>query len=149
MSALAVLGVVLAIAVDVAVPLVFAFLLIRRNHRRRSTSSTEKVFWIVSAAYLALVILIAISAVRDVYAFQGTSVVLVTLFAFPFGSIPAVLNSTVIHYFFTDAEWASGGYQLVLVAYVVGMVGWAFLNAAGLRAVISLARHDRRAATAS
>lgn len=140
MSALAVLGMVVAVLIDLVAPLVLCALLITRNRRHRRSATTDQTFWIVAVAYLVILVLLAASAVRDVLAFHGAGVVLVTVFAIPLGAVPAVFNSTLIHLFFTDAEWAAGGYQVVLTAYVTGMVAWAFLNLAGLRALTSRGR---------
>jgi hypothetical protein len=59
-----------------------------------------------------------------------------TITAMPTSLLPAVFNSLVIGNFFTDPEWAYGGYQVVLTIYVAGMLAWALLNAALLRAAI-------------
>jgi hypothetical protein len=136
----AILGIIVAILVDAALPAVLAIVLIRRNRSRRTSDRSEKTFWIIAGVYTGGVALIAAAAVRDVFAFEGATVVVLTVLAGPSGLLPAIFNSNVIHYFFTDAEWAAIGYHPVLIAYVIGMVAWAFLNAAGLRALISLGR---------
>lgn len=140
MSALAVLGMVVAVLIDLVAPLVLCALLITRNRQHRRSATTDQTFWIVAVAYLVILVPLAVSAVRDVLAFHGTGVVLVTVFAMPLGAVPAVMNSTLIHLLFTDAEWADGGYQVVLIGYVTGMVAWGFVNVAGLRALMSRAR---------
>jgi hypothetical protein len=145
MSPLSIVGIVLFVVIDLVGPAVLAAYLIRRNFRRRSSPTSERIFWIMAGIQTGVVALLAWWAVAGVLDFRGEPVIAVTAFALPLGAVPAILNSTLVHLLVTDADWAAGGYHVVLTAYVVGMVAWALLNGLVLRAVISAGRARRDA----
>lgn len=141
MSALAVFGIAVTVSADLVIPAVAVFLLVRRNHRRSSSRHNDAIFWWLTGVQSGLVALVAYGAVVAVFAYSGNAVIAVTILALPLGAVPAIFNTNLVEVFFTDEEWAAGAYQIVMTAYVVGMVAWAMLNAAGLRALVSLKRN--------
>jgi hypothetical protein len=131
-------GILIAVLVDIVLPLGLAALLIVRNWRRRKTSAGEGRFWIGVGIYLALVGFAIWRGIVDIYAYEGGGVIGSTIVALPTSLVPAVFNSYVIHFFFTTKEWATFGYFAVLTVYVSGMAVWALLNAVTLRALVTL-----------
>lgn len=143
MSTLSLLGFAVAALADVVLPVVIAVWLLVRNHRRRRASGLDVAWWVASLLFLALVGLLVWRAVESVALYHGDLIVTVTALALPLGAIPAVVNSSLMHLFFTDAEWAAYGYQPVLTMYAAGMFAWAVANLAAIRAIVSHAREVR------
>jgi hypothetical protein len=130
------IGILLAVLVDIVLPLGLAVPLILQNRRRSMSRGGEKHFWIGAAIYLAVVSFAVWRGLVDVFAYQGAGVVGSTVVTLPTSLVPAVFNSMTIHHFFTFADWTHFGYVSVLTVYVTGMLGWGLFNAVAFRALI-------------
>jgi hypothetical protein len=135
------IGILIAVMVDVVVPIGLAALLIVRG-RHGNGPGVTRWFYIGAGIYLLLVALVIPVGIRDVFAYGAGGVIGATITALPTSLVPALVNSFAMHYFFSEKEWAHGGYQTVLTIYVSGMLGWALLNAALLRALITASRRS-------
>lgn len=142
------LGLIVAMAVDLFIPAVLAVLLIVRNHDHRRSNRTEWQFWRLAVIYLAMIgMVVLISVVRDIPAYQGWTLVIAAVFALPLSAIPAIVNSNVIHLFYTPDEWAAVGYATVVPTFALGLLVWALLGTVALRA-LGQRHHPRYAGVA-
>ena len=122
-----ILGIAIALVVDVGFPAVLAVLLVRSNWRHRSSVRGEKTFWGWFGALLGAFAVCMFVAVPGIWSYDGTGAVMGTIFAVPGSLVPALFNSFVIHFFFTTSEWTSFGYYVVMTGYCLGLIFWASL----------------------
>ncbi|MBX3194308.1 MAG: hypothetical protein KF727_04315 [Microbacteriaceae bacterium] len=132
-------GIVVAVLVDIVVPLALAGLLIRHNARHRRSRRSEATFWLIAGGLAIPLVLLIVGGVADVFDYRADRVIGVTLAALPGSLIPMLVHSNVMSRLFTDAQWETG-YFSVLTIYVVGMAAWALVNATALRASASAIR---------
>ena len=129
---MSVLGIVIALVVDLLVPLAVLMLVERINQRSARPRGTRD-FWIGMAAYGALLGFVVLLGIRSVFDYEGAGVAVAVLVALPMSAIPAIFNSFVIDPFFSTAEWADYGYFIVLVVFLVGLIPWALLGTVLIR----------------
>jgi len=118
---MAILGIAIALLVDVVLPAALVLLLLR------STQRGGKAFWWWFGSIYGFFALCVIAAIPRIWWYDGLGVVVGTIFAAPGSVVPAVFNSTVIHFFFSSGEWANYGYFIVTTGYCVGLIFWAAL----------------------
>jgi len=136
-----VVGIILAVLVDLVVPTALLVWLVRANSAGRRSDRGERVFWAWFGPIIGIYALAIVASLDRIFAFEGQGVVIASIFALPASGIPAAFNSTVIHYFFSTAEWAAFGYFIVTSVYTIGLIAWAALPALAIR------RINQRAAT--
>ena len=128
-----VLGIAIALVVDVLLPAALAVLLVRSNWRHRRSVHGEKMFWGWFGALLGTFAVCMFVALAGIWSYDGSGVVMGTIFAAPGSVIPALFNSNVIHFFFTASEWANYGYFIVTTIYSVGLIFWFALTPLAIR----------------
>jgi len=128
-----VLGIAIALLVDVFLPAALAVLLVRGNWRHRRSVRGEKVFWAWFGSILGFFSICVLAALPRIWWYDGLGVVTGTIFAAPGSVIPALFNSNVIHLFFTTSEWVNYGYFIVTTIYSVGLIFWFALTPLAIR----------------
>jgi hypothetical protein len=104
--ALPVLGVLLAIVVDVAIPAALLWRWARLNRRQGESVQSDRRFWRAIGVYACWMALWVVLAIATTFSYEGTLTLFAVFFTLPFSAIPAIFNSNVIHHFFTNQEWA-------------------------------------------
>ena len=142
------LGVVVAVLVNLAVPVAAAIWFSRSNARAAANRSIERGFWIGTGIYLGMLAVSALFAIVRVYAFDPIPVFFHTIVTLPLSLVPAVFDSNVIHLLITRSEWADAGYAVVMPVYLLGCVAWASLGPIMIRAAVHASRARRAAVRA-
>jgi hypothetical protein len=127
-------GISIALAVDLALPLVLLVVIERINARNARYRGTRD-FWIGVGFYAALLIFVAVQGLVSVLDYKGAGVAVAVFIALPLSLVPTIFNSFVIHHFFTVAQWAEFGYFVVLFIFVIGLVPWALLGPVLIRRI--------------
>jgi len=130
------LGILLAVLVDIALPTVLVVWLISANNKGRRTDRGERIFWAWFGPIIGLYALAVLISLPQIWAYNGSGLVLASIFALPASGIPAAFNSTVIHYFFSTGDWTRYGYYIVTSVYTVGLIAWAALPTLGIRRLV-------------
>ena len=145
MTLLSTIGIAVALLVDLALPATLLAMMIRSNFRGRPSDSSERNFWVGMVCYAIFVSFFIIWAIRGTFMFEGYSTLAAVFFALPMSAVPAIINSNVIHLFFTDPEWLDYGYFVVMTIFLVGLLAWALLLPTWVRwgAQRSAARYAR------
>ena len=133
-------GIVLAVLVDLLIPAVLVALLVRDNRRGRGSDRGERLFWAWFGPIIGVYALAVIVGLPRIWAYDGWGVIVATVFAIPAGLVPALFNSTVIHYFFTVSQWGDFGYFAVTAVYTMGLIAWAALPPLAIRRRVQSAR---------
>lgn len=120
-------GIVLAITVDIILPLWLVSRWTRANFRGRVSNKREGLFWMFSVLYLLWVGLFVARALAGSFQYDGSTTIAAVFVSLPMSAIPAIFNSNVIHFFFTQTEWADFGYLIVIAVFLVGLVIWALV----------------------
>lgn len=140
---MSVLGLVLAVVVDLGIPVLLVVWLARGNYARRQTDRGEVAFWVAMAAYLVFLGIWVVRAIIDVPRLEGSSVVTAGVFSLPMSIVPSAFNSLTMAGLFTRGEWADFGYAIVLPVFLVGLLAWAALLPVGIRALAGIERRNR------
>lgn len=130
---MAALGIVVAVVVDVVLPLAIILVLLHAPRSRRQRRSGIVQFWTWCGIWAGVIGIASRCAFDELLRFHGEMVLAATLLALPGGIVPAVFNSNVIHYFFTDDEWLAFGYIVVLPVYLAGLIPWALVLPVAIR----------------
>ena len=133
---MAVLGILVAVLVDLALPTLLVVWLVRANTGGRRSDRGERVFWAWFAPIIGIYAIVVIASLPQIWAYSGAGVVVASIVALPASGIPAAFNSTVIHYFFTTEEWTHFGYYVVTSVYTVGLIAWAALPTLAIRRLV-------------
>jgi hypothetical protein len=139
-------GVALALVVDLLVPAALLFVFSHRNLRQRASDRGELIFWIALALYAAWLAYWASVAAGQVLEYEGIPVIAAAFLARPMSLVPTILNSTVMHFFFSQAEWAEFGYPIVMYIFLAGLTLWAILLPVVFRRLLGWNRPLFRAA---
>lgn len=127
------LGVGIALIFDLLLPAAVTVWLVRSNWQHRWSTSGEKVFWAWFGSFLGFFAMCVLAALPRIWWYDALGVVTGTIFAAPGSVIPALFNSNVIHFFFTNSEWAHYGYFIVTTLYSVGLIFWFALTPLAIR----------------
>ena len=142
---MSIVGVLLATAVDIVVPIALIVWLSVGNARRRRSLRNEAVFWGVLVIYVGVMATCVVPALMDVPRFEGFSVIPAVLVSLPMSAIPAIVNSVTMGLLFSDREWSDFGYLVVMPMFLAGLIAWALLLPVAIRAVVGIERVNRRA----
>lgn len=141
------MGVAIAVVVDLLLPLVLVAVVGVRNVRSHTSRTSEAVFWLlVAVCEIWLILGVVVAVWRDIPQYAGTTVLIDAVLALPLSAIPATVNSTTIHLFYTAREWAETGYLTIVPIFTVGLVPWGILGPMLLRRVVQHRRSRRPAA---
>ena len=136
-----VLGIAVAVLVNLVLPITAAIWFSRWNARAASNPSIERGFWIGTGIYLGALTVSAFLAIVRVYSFDPIPVFFHSFVTLPLSLVPAIFDSNVMHQLITRSEWADVGYAVVMPVYLLGCVAWASLGPILIRAAV----HHRRA----
>jgi len=133
MTLWSIVGIAVAFLVDFALPATLLAVMIRSNFRGRPSDSNERNFWIGMACYVIFVGFFIALALRGTFNYEGYTTLMAVFFALPMSAVPAIFNSNIIHFFFTDPEWLEYGYFFVMTIFLVGLIPWVLLLPAWVR----------------
>ena len=129
-------GILIGLVVDLALPAAVAVLLAAHNFRYRATNRGERLFWIWMGIYSAWLVVLIVPALITALELDGARTFAATVAALPMSGVPATVNSTLMHLFFTPSQWAAYGYYVVIAGYLIGLLPWALLLPLGVRRIV-------------